>query len=447
VRWTRPRQEDNPTVFAGTRLDKWGGSVGEVEIEGIVEVPLLANVYGDPLPYVLVNFGEDDEGAWLMRLDLGQEELIVTSDLAEELGARVSTHNKKFWKSLGKKKDEASYRVGGKKQTTSLDAIHIADGLVLRDIDAMVTGVDSDPFGTQEAPASTVFGTLGVGALGIPVAVLPSLGVVRFAPPEMADQLLADVGGTVFDFETAESEIVKGWMGKEHHANLFVTLPATVGEQELRVGLASDVLGVLGGEVAVSDAASLAIGDSDVVHTGVGLGDLALRPSWYRHANLSIVPRGDGVEGILGYNLLAWYDLAVDPVGKRLAIKSADAQQRDWPVQAFVDAAEAELAALDAAPEDGEVEEKTAEELEAEQEQRAELLAEKAFFQAMARDFAGATASMEEVTSLDADPCAYWEQLGMFYTLGGRLDDAAVATQKGLDRYVAWASLSMEERE
>ena len=176
------------TALAGTPLDKYEGSIGEVQIDGVVELPLYGGVYGDELPYVLVNFGEDDEGAWLFRVKLGEPDVDVANDIGEQFGGGVKTKNKKFFASLGKKKDEASYGLGGKQQTTHIDEIHLAEGLVLRDVDAGVAAFDSAPLAIDSPVVPTVFGDISLFALGLPVAWLCVMGDLAERLPEGAAQ-------------------------------------------------------------------------------------------------------------------------------------------------------------------------------------------------------------------------------------------------------------------
>ena len=78
-------------ALAGTPLDKYEGSIGEVQIDGMVELPLYGGVYGDEIPYVLVNFGEEDEGAWLFRVKLGAPDVKVAAVIGEDFGDGVKT--------------------------------------------------------------------------------------------------------------------------------------------------------------------------------------------------------------------------------------------------------------------------------------------------------------------------------------------------------------------
>lgn len=438
------------TALAGSPLDKYEGSVGEVQIDGVVELPLHGGVYGDEIPYVLVSFGEDDEAAWLFAIDLGSDVLSVSSSVADQKGSGVKTKNKKFFASLGKKKDKAAYGWEGKHQVTSIDQINLAEGLVLYDVDAQVGAPDTAPLLTTSPEATTVFGSIGIGALGIPVAILPSEGVIRFAPPDQGQQLLDAVGGTVFPYQSVDSVKVKTWAGKQALPGYYTVIESQVNGQPALLSMSTGAFpSVLRQAVALADGPRVPVADATLAYTPVTLGGVELEADWVvqrDHAATEVAYPGE-VVGSIGYNFLADYDIAIDPASGQIAMRAATAQQRAWPLDAFIDAVAKELEALDAPAEDGQPVEKTEEDLEAEKKKRAGLLGEKAYLHLVGGDAEQGIALMEEATGLEPDPCEMWAQLAQAYTLGHRFDDAAVAAQKGMDRFLAWSALSTEERE
>jgi len=433
-------------ALATAPTDNYEGSIGEVQIEGVVELPLLSGLYGDQLPYVMVNFGEDDQGAWPFLVTSGFPGFDVVTSVAEDFGSGVKTKNKNFFGSLGKKKDEASYKLGGKQKVTSLDELYMGEGLVLGDIDASVGTFSSAPLLMGSPPVPSVFGGLGIAdAMGLPFAIIPSEGVVRIAPADQGQEILDMVGGTILPFVYAESSVEKSWSGKVIHDNYSLVVDAMIGDQPVKLAIdTAHFSSRVGNEVDFGDAPSVPAGDFELYYASVTLGDLTLDPSWFQSRDIDALEHPAGVNGTLGYAFLADYDIAVDPVSMQIALRPATAQQREWPGQAFIDAKLAELEPEE--PEEG-ADEKTEDDIKAEQEARAGELQDLGFLYLMANQVEPAITSFEEATGLDADTCSYWANLSTAYAMAHRFDDAAVAAQKSFDRYSAWASLSKEERE
>ncbi len=433
-------------ALAGAPTDKYEGSVGDVQIEGIVELPLVSGLYGDELPYVMVNFGEDDQGAWPFLVTSAYPGFDVVASVADDFGSGVKTKNKKFFASLGKKKDEASYKLGGKQKVTTLDSMFVGQGLVLGDMDASVGSFDSAPLlmGTPDVPS--VFGGLGFAdAMGLPFAILPSEGVVRVAPADQGQAILDMVGGTVLPYTIAESSIQKAWSGKQIHDNYSLVVDGEINGQPVKLAIDTAHFGTrIGKEIDLGDGPTVPSADFDLHYASVTLGDIVLDASWIQQRDIDSLEHPDGVNGTLGYGFLADYDIAIDPVSQQIALRPATAQKRSWPGQAFIDAKLAELEPEEA--EEG-ADEKTEDDIKAEQEARAGTLQELGYLYLLANQAEPAIAAYEEATGLDADPCEYWANLSRGYAMAHRFDDAAVAAQKSLDRYAAWASLSKEERE
>jgi hypothetical protein len=67
-----------------------------VTISGPVDVPLQESPGGNPLPYVWVKFGADSDKVYLSQLSSNSEWHYMSSDLADELGLKVHTGNKKL---------------------------------------------------------------------------------------------------------------------------------------------------------------------------------------------------------------------------------------------------------------------------------------------------------------------------------------------------------------
>jgi outer membrane protein OmpA-like peptidoglycan-associated protein len=434
-------------ALAGNPYDTYASSIGGVAIDGVVELPLQGGAYGDELPYILVKWDQESSDRALFLLDMGSDEIFVARDFAEERGDGVKVFNKDFFGSLGKKADEAAYKLGGKFELTHIDELYLGDGLVLSDIDAKIGGFESSPLAPGKAPLGTVVGSIGIGALGIPAALLVSEGIVRFAPADQGQAILDAVGGTVLAFESAPATKAKSWSGKELLDGYYMILDGQVAGQDLKLTLdTSSFASRVRNAVELGEVPSAPAGDMDMVYVPAALGAQPLEGDWAVRMDTSTLDYPGGVQVTLAYGFLNTFDLAVDPASSQLAIRPADAQQRAWPIQGFIDQKARELEPAEPA-EGEEPAEKTEEDLKAEQEERAVTLIKKGQFHLVAAQVDEAIASMEEATGLHADPCEHWLELSKAYGAAHRFDDAAVAAQKGMDRYLAWASLSAEERE
>jgi outer membrane protein OmpA-like peptidoglycan-associated protein len=433
------------TALAGNPYDSYTTSVGEVQIDGVVELELHSGAFGAEMPYVRVRFSEEDETYWLFLIDMGSDQIVVSKTIAEEHGSGVSTKNKNFFGSLGKKKDEAAYKLGGKFELTSFDQFLLGEGLVVSDIDATVGSFPVPAPILEDFNYAAVAGVIGVGALDLPVALLPSEGVVRFAPADQGQAILDSVGGTILPFVSAEPTKVKTWSGKQVFPGVYAIIDGQFGEQPVAMSFSTTAdVSELRRSVELADAPAHPLSDVQVVYTGLALGAHAVAPNWFLQRDLAVVDYPGGVEAALGYNILAHYDIAVDPVSGQVAFDVAQAQQRHWPIEGIIASKNKELEPKE---DDGEAEEKTEDDIKAEQEERAGVLDQKAFFHIVAGQHEEAIAALEEATGLDAEPCERWALMATAYQHAHRFDDAAVAAQKAMDRYLAWSSLSAEERE
>jgi tetratricopeptide (TPR) repeat protein len=419
------------TAAAGTRLDAWTGDVGEVQITDVVEVPLLT--YRDAFPCVKVKFAADSEKEYLFRIDMGSNGIQIAPALVDELGLDKKTRNKNRWASFGRKGDKVKWKAGGKIETAGLDTVMVG-GLTLNDVDVEVRAIDPDP---TLSPS----GVLGVGALGIPVALLPSAGVVRFAPVDKADALFGGLqGATVLPFPAVESRIVKSYMGKQFQRGWAGVVNAKVGGQDAALGITTaKPAGTLSSALPAGDAPTWRDGDVDVIWMDVTLGAVDLPEGWFRHQGLSLVPT-EGWQGSIGYNVLREFDIAVDPAGARIAFAPTTTTRATPGAAVPLDTLAKTMAEAEKEPPKDEKAEKAA------KKGKAASLDGKAVLLLAGGQPKDAVAAAQEATTLDPDPCPYWSHLGQALLMDARFAEAGVAFQMGLDRYAAWTGLPKEQR-
>ncbi len=416
---------------AGSRLDAWTGAVGEAQIADVVEVPLV--MYRVGYPCVKVKFAADGEKEYLFRLDLGSNGIQIAPFVVEELGLTKQTRNKNRWASLGRRGDKIKWKAGGKIETATLDTL-VVGGLTLSDVQVEVRAIDPDP-------AITPAGVLGVGALGLPVAVVPSAGVVRFGPADRGDAILGGLqGGTILPFPRVESRIVKSYMGKQFHRGWAGVITARVGEKDVALGISTArPMGTLSDAIPTGDAPTWRDGDADVVWVDVAAGSVDLPSGWYRHQGLSIVPP-EGWQGSIGFNVLRAFDIAVDPAGGRIALAPASGLEETPGEPVSLATLARTMADAEKEPPKDEKAEKAA------RKGKAANLDRKSVLLAAGGQVKDAVTASREATSLDPDPCPYWSHLGTALMMDARFQEAGEAFQQGLDRYAAWMALPKEQR-
>jgi tetratricopeptide (TPR) repeat protein len=428
--------------LAKTHVDKWLGGADKVEISDVVEVPLYLGPGGDELPYIEVKFGEKAEHSNIFRLDLGGSDLVMSCPEAKNEGLKVKTHNMNFWKSLGRKGDKKVPREGGKRQTVSMAEVDLAAGLVLKGVTMSCSGVGQNPLDPSD-PLAMVSGIIGVGALHLAAAVVPSKGVVRFAPADKADALLSGIGKAV-PLSPVPSEFVNTGAGNEFHGPAAGAVAAKVGGTEVKLGIStSDLTGRLPSNALSADPPAFRVGDLDVVWAPATIGTETLVPNWYLHANLYTMP-ATGIDGLIGHGVLRDYDLAVDPVAGRLAFARATPAERKQSLPLYLARLDASLKKMAEPPKDGAT--PTEEQEKAKAKGQAGILAERALVLERSGDFAGAIANLTESAKLNPDPCTTWKQLGQAYWQTGQNADATTSLQKALDLYTAWSSQPLKER-
>jgi len=243
----------------------------EIQFSKVVDVPLYRGEVGAHRPMIYATFPDDPASSTLAIVDLGGEWTRVGVDLAVELGLTVQT----------------ARRHGRTVKRTVIDEVAIGD-LTLHGLRAEV--VDGNEL------------ILGLGAAGpIGIGILPSAGVVRFAPPDGVDALLDAAGGAI----PTSGQDTSSW--REH------------GERRWGNGLSlSSSVGIDGREVStwlrtdwsqtrlLEDAAEVALAGRTLSLTPLRDGSLG-------------DPRPDFVGG-LGYDVLFAYDLALAPERERMAM-------------------------------------------------------------------------------------------------------------------------------
>lgn len=396
---------------------------GKVQVEGTVEVPLYGGLDGaDPFYYVAAQVGEQ---TLLLRVVTGHREFRLSKAVLSRIGAKASG-------------PEGAQR-------TTLAAVSIGAATLL--------GVKANIAAIAPSGDLPVDGEFGIAAFPSAAwAIVPSTGVLRIAPA--GDSLLAAVGSAT-PFTSGKTKKIKvgsekeeinggtyvvevAWSGVPVATNLGaeagaswlarevegvdwytmkgatqepVTLPAApgfrIGEQSVEVR-----------EIALAGGTTTAL----VRRTGAGPGYLV------------------GGDARVGQDVLGGYDIAVDPVGQRIALKPITASK----TADYAPIYEARLRkALEPAAVEAGAEPLTPEQIAAAREAGlgplADLLEIRGWYDE-------AVTLRTEAANADANTCAGWLALGGTLLAAGRPADAIEPLTKASDLYLPWSLLALDER-
>ena len=275
------------------KADQYALNPGTVSISGVVEVPLYASYAAErPMPLIAASV-PGTESPIFMALSIGQAGVTLTEGSAARAGATIKE------KAEGKVALVPELRIGE---------------LVLSNVKVQI--------GAQDSLGLTTF-------TGLATAVLPSEGVVRFAPADQADGLLSAVGAPLEYTSTPLTQIKymreKKWVGGE-----TVILSGMVNGQEGPIYLDA------GAKVAKSSAGDslvYSVGLNKYYATKLAFGDIELEELSSAWSNPPYKPEALGAS-IDGAEMSAW-NLAIDPSTQRIAIKpqSSTAYVSTWDIE------------------------------------------------------------------------------------------------------------------
>lgn len=325
---------------ASTHIGRKVGSVETVTISGTVEVPLLLGEHGEVVPTVAAVLDDAaDKGPVLFALNGASSVITVSDDVVSEYDLKVHTADRALLNLHGK---DEKWRVAGEIKYVDIDRIAIGD-LVLERVRALVSSSKAR-IGGGYADVQ-----IGLGAVpGLAWAILPSEGVVRFAPAAEGAALVSAVGGQKLTYTSTGWEKVK--FGKERKIAPAQSLivPVTVGGAKVQAVLNTAVpISSVGADVTFDSTAEKAKGDIHSYWTTLTLGDDLHRQAWFTRD--SELERGafPANEAVVGAEILAWFDIAVDPAHHALALAYTQSQTRKDPTTDLLDRAEKAAKAAD----------------------------------------------------------------------------------------------------
>lgn len=394
---------------------------GDAQLAGPVEVPLYGGVDGaDPYHYVEFVVGEQK---LLMRLATGYDDVRLTEAAAKRLGLKAKGDDKK-----------------AKVESATIG------GLALSGVTVKVTGLADTDFDAD--------GELGLAAFPqLAWAIVPSQGVVRFAPAESGAQLVAQVGGQTLDYrgsgvrkeklgkekETLEATpyVVAGtWSGVTIDTELVTQTRTDMIPRELEEPTPYTVKDVAPAKIDLPDAPSFEVGVERYETREASVGGIT--------ATTIVARRGLGPKWVylthaqVGQDVLGAVDLAVDPVNHKLAMKAADTVTR----ASFTPTVEARLRkALEAKAAEGE----TPTDKQVQDARKGGIPALSAFLWSTGRTDEAIELS-RELTRLQPEACTSWLGLGSQLLDAGKAQDAVEPLTRAADLYLPWSQISLAER-
>jgi tetratricopeptide (TPR) repeat protein len=434
-------------------LDKYAGTPGDVTISGPIDVPLQESPGGNPYAYVWVKFGADSDKGYLAQLSSDSQFHYMSSDLADELGLKVHTGNKKL---INWKGEDHKGRLGVSVNYVDVDEVRIGD-LVLKHVRVITSEpLDKDEKEKQELTVEPKGLSAGL-TLSLPAleqlgwAVLPSDGVVRFVPAKDAASLVQSVGSEIpyTSREVTRERFGKRKDGRFYHPSVPILVDAKIGGVDSpRTALVLDVwAGTIDAQLELTGATYLQLGDASIANTSASIGGMAPVPTTLFKNPINGFVGGyvaDMVTASLGSEVLSSYDFAADPANHTIALRPVSTPKRDNPTAAALAAA---LKDIEKPADDAKDEKKKSDEPDEEWKPKPKDLTKVAYLYANLGDLPNALANHKRVTEIKPRKCDGWQNVGETQAMMGDFQGALASFQQASTLYHAWWDLPVEQRE
>jgi len=441
-------------ALADSPIDKWTGSIGEVALEGQVDVPLYGTPWGSPNPCVKVHIGEN---AYIFGLSTSSTGIYVTENVAKKEEFKIRHGNAKTINLQGK---DSKWKTGGEIPWSDVDEIRIGE-LVLSGVRVRAEDPEANDteFFTNRPAGWSLDGILGLGALpeDIVWAVRPSTGVVSFARGASADDLRKSVEGTTLDYRVIASDSYKYGKRKGIRSAKNLVVTTSIGGETVDAVLTSSLLGSsLASEIEVPDTLMYKRADRVWRYLPVSLGGVDLGRSWFYHTS-SYTHGQVEFDAVVGMNHLSGVDLLVDPVAKKVTLATTDGHGRHDPLPFILEEAlkavapapaeEAEAGTEESDNDDAESAEEGAEAEDAKPPGDSTAWGRLADIYQEMGNYEEAITARKSATAFNPRSCPEWQRLGKTQLEAGQIGDAIVSLETASTHYHAWYDVSLEERE
>jgi tetratricopeptide (TPR) repeat protein len=417
-----------PALAAKAQGDKaatqFSSSIDEMQLSGTVEVPLYDVPGFETVPVVAAQVGDT-------RLFLA---LDPTGDRIVLSGPRV--------KALGL---EGSGKKDGELESTEVDNIQVGEmslsGVEVATKFPIVVKRWSRRSSIGRTQVLSLDGYIGLSALeGVAWAILPSEGVVRFAPAGTTG--LLDDGATVPTVTKPPSKLTVGTSTSWEYGTTTVPVSFNGSELQLRLGFFSTgsvipaSLKPEGAEVYTWQGSRRTSGSLQLAGASLDRQTVVLdhTPDHIRD-NIDLPPEQRPGDGYIGRGILGLLDIARDNTSGLMSFSYAKVSKRHDPVPLMLADAEAALAKSKETPPDAE-----------EEVQKDTTLPEgsKDAWEAVARareaagDYPGSLEAWKTAARFAPTGCQGWLDYGLRAVEYGNAADAEEALQTASSLYHAW---------
>jgi tetratricopeptide (TPR) repeat protein len=432
-----------PASAAGTFNDKYIATPRSTTISGPVEVPLYTTPWGSAFPCIEVQVGEK---TFLFQLGTGDPTTWISGEVAKAAGIEPKVANKR---SLNFKGADNAFKGGGEVSAATLPELRIGE-LVLEDIPVVTEPVMNSRITPDRTThfAETLDGRLSLPALeAVAWAVLPSKGVVRFVPAADGQALLGQVGGAPVEYHAMTP--LKYKVGKDKRvggAAALMAIDASIGGKDSpRTELfLESATGMVEPGLAADDAATRTFGDQRQTLTTVTLGgatvpaDALVNSAVAYYAEFAPKPLATAA---IGADVLALFDIAVDPTTHHVTFVPTTQQTRHDPIDHMI--AEAEKGLVEAAPKEGD----PPKDADAEPwKPDPATLSRLANLHELRGEPDKALAYVQQKKDQDERDCSGWLDLGRAQVEAGDLNGAVASLTQSSQLYHAWWDLPLEKR-
>jgi Tfp pilus assembly protein PilF len=337
-------------ALAGTAYDRWGGSIDEVTLEGLVEVPLYSSATGGVHPNVQVMIGEN---SYLFAVVPGISTIYVSEYVTEREELKVRHSNQKIVNIHGEK---AKWAVGGEFQWSNIDELHIGE-MVLRDL----TVLTKDPFQNDDAfykknrSGVSIQGFIGLGALpsNIAWAIQPSTGTISFATGEAAATLLNRDDGAEVSYKKQDSYQFQWAANKAIVPGATMIVEAVIGGETVETRIGHLWGNSIDAKQGATGTAQLERADQSATYMNLSVGNVPLASRWVAVTdNYEFIPDLEGVAEI-SVSAFSDVDIFVNPQAQTMRLVPTKGQTRHDPLPFLIADAEKQVAPSEDDEEEG----------------------------------------------------------------------------------------------
>lgn len=421
-------------ALAGAPMDKFDVKAGLVQVTGVGDVPLY-RIGDDDHLFVRVKVSADREA--LFGVVLADTTWQISEDLAKELKLKVKSHNKKLLNLEGK---DNKFKDGGEIKQATLPSLELGTLHVTN-----LTATVASSLGSVEG--FPVEGTISLASFDnqLSWAVLRSKGILRVGPASSGGELVSGVGGQALAYKSTVREKykdkVRGYGVKGYTDPVPFIVQAAVGGQPVDAKLGLYELDcTLSPKVAVADVPQRRVGDKTLSYAATAIAGSTGPSAWFSRDGSYTMQLGPKLpyQAKICREVLDGYDLAIDPVGRKIGLAAAKDARTDVADTLLKEAVARTEKKADP-PKDGK------EPASKKPDSKPWVALYKA--EMGLGSYSDAVAAATKLTEIDARVCSGWQRLGAAQASSGQFDDAVRSFSKASQLYHHWWDLPVDQRD